>query len=487
MAASSRSHSIPTAAERAIRRRIARRGPVPFAEYMAAALYGPGGYYTRAGANPLADYYTTPQVHPAFGALLAVQLFHLWTLLARPRPFAIIEAGAGDGLLCRDILTAARHLPAGFADALQYTLCDLRSAPGWESAFPNARRVVASALRLPRVGAAGCILSNELLDALPVHRVRMDAGRLRELYVALSPDAADGYEGVFFEQPGPPSTPRLQRRLDDLGITLADGQTAEICLLLDDWAAAAASALDAGFVITIDYGRAAADLYDPAQRPRGALTAYRAHRQTDAPLRGAGRQDITAQVDFTALRMAGEKAGLTAVGNVPQGWLLRRLGLQTIRRQGPPAAAGYAYGYGPDAGSDAAGHSYGYGYRPDAAGRLPLPADPYGRPPPALPRELRPGAGTDFAAAPAADDGRAWLAGLTHLARPGGLGDFRVLLQSKGVAGRTADDALAWLDDESRNDSDGDNAGRGYAPADLAALIPAAALRLGPERLRLFG
>ena len=269
MAASPRSHSIPTAAERAIRRRIARRGPVPFAEYMAAALYGPGGYYTRAGANPLADYYTAPQVHPAFGALLAVQLFHLWTLLARPRPFAVIEAGAGDGLLCRDILTAARHLPAGFADALQYTLCDLRSAPGWESAYPNARRVVASALRLPRVGAAGCILSNELLDALPVHRVRMDAGRLRELYVALSPDAADGYEGTLFEQPGPPSTPRLQRRLDDLGIALADGQTAEICLLLDDWAASAAAALDAGFVITIDYGRAAADLYDPgAASPR---------------------------------------------------------------------------------------------------------------------------------------------------------------------------------------------------------------------------
>ena len=493
MAASPLSHSIPTAAERAIRRRIARRGPIPFAEYMAAALYGLGGYYTRAGTNPLADYYTAPQVHPAFGALLAVQLFHLWTLLARPRPFAVIEAGAGDGLLCRDILTAAPHLPAGFADALQYTLCDLRSAPGWESAFPNARRVVASALRLPRVGAAGCILSNELLDALPVHRVRMDAGRLLELYVSLSPDAADGYEGVLFEQPGLPSTPRLQRRLDDLGIALADGQTAEICLLLDDWAAAAASALDAGFVITIDYGRAAADLYDPAQRPHGALTAYRAHRQTDAPLLDAGRQDITAQVDFTALRMAGEKAGLTAVGNVPQGWLLRRLGLQTIRRRGPPAAA--SYGYGLDAGSDAAGHSYGYGYRPDAAGWLPLPPDPYGNPPPDLPNALRPSAGTDFAAAPVADDGRAWLAGLTHLARPGGLGDFRVLLQSKGVAERTAAAALAWLDDGNGNangndgdgHSDGDNAGRGHAPADLAALIPAAALRLGPERLRLFG
>ena len=446
--------SLPSPAERAIRRRIARRGPITFAAYMDAALYWPGGYYTRAAANanagPPADYYTAPPVHPAFGALLSILLFRCWTLLGRPRPFAVIEPGAGDGLLCRDILTAAAFLPDGFGAAIRYTLCDRRPHPGWEQGFANARRIVSDfitnndALRLPP-GGYHCIISNELLDALPVHRVRMDAGQLRELYIAIAPDVADGYEGPLLEIAGPLSTPQLQRRLDDLGITLAVGQTAEICLLLDDWAAAAAGTLSAsGFIITIDYGRDAADLYDPAQRPHGTLVTYRRHRQTDSPLTDPGRQDITAQVDFTAVHQAGARVGLTAVGSVAQGWLLHRLGLQTLRRTGPP----------PD-----------YG---DGGGWQTLPAGPDGLPPDYLP--------PDFAAA--ADDGVAWRTGLTHLARPGGLGDFRVLIQAKGVSEPAASSLLNWLSDSTADASD-------YTPADLASLIPADALRLGPERIRI--
>ena len=164
----------PTQAERAIRRRIARHGPITFAEFMAAALYGPGGYYTRTTAG--VDYYTSPQVHPAFGALLAVQLFHLWTLLERPRPCNVVELGAGDGRLCRDILSAAHHLPDGFGETVSYTVVDQRAAPGWEQGTPNASRVAADALSTDGASVtvpAHCVLSNELLDALPVHRVRM--------------------------------------------------------------------------------------------------------------------------------------------------------------------------------------------------------------------------------------------------------------------------------------------------------------------------
>ena len=413
-AATGRTDLPPTLAERAVRRRIARHGPITFAEFMGAALYGPGGYYTRSTAG--ADYYTGPQVHPAFGALLAVQLFHLWTLLKRPRPLNVAELGAGDGRLCRDILTAARYLPDGFDDAINYTVVDQRAAPGWEQGIPNARRVVADALSTDGASAdapAHCVLSNELLDALPVHRVRMDDSRLRELYVGLGPDVADGYEGSLVEIPGEPSTPALQRRLCDVGVTLSDGQTAEICLLLDAWADATAARLESGFALTIDYGRTAADLYDPAQRPHGTLVTYRNHRQTDAPLQDVGRQDITAQVDFTSA----QRAGLAALGNVPQGWLLHRLGLQTLRRNAAPRNA----------------------------------------------------------------DSRDWLTNLTHLARPGGLGDFRVLLQSKNVAAEPAAAALSWLNDD-------DAAGAyGYYPSSLAALIPPEALCLGAERIRIGG
>lgn len=434
--------TIPSPAERAIRRRIARHGPITFAEFMAAALYGPGGYYTRPTAG--ADYYTSPRVHPAFGALLAVQLFHLWTLLGRPKPFIVVELGGGDGLLCHDIFVASRYLPDRFGDAMRYTVIDPYPASGWESGLPNAGRVVAGILSsdlssLP--SPVHCVLSNEMLDALPVHRVRMDDGNLRELYVGIESDVADGYEGALVEQPGEPSSPDLESRLADLGITLAEGQTAEICLHLDAWAEATAALLDTGFVLTIDYGRAAADLYDPALRPHGTLVTYRAHRQTDAPLHDVGRQDITAQIDFTSAQRAGETAGLATVGNVPQGRFLQRLGLQAIRRNAPPLDAG-------------------------GSGWITLPVGHDGLPPETLPDALQ----------PEPDDRRAWRTNLTHLAQPGGLGDFRVLLQAKGFGPERAA-ALSWLD--------GQPAGHGYTPSSLAAMIPPEALTLGPERIRI--
>ena len=445
---------VPTPAERAIRRRIARQGPLTFAEFMGAALYGPGGYYTRPTSGH--DYYTSPQVHPAFGGLLAVQLFHCWQLLECPRPFRIVEPGGGDGLLCRDILTAAGHLPDDFGAAIRYTIIDRRPAAGWEEAMGNARRVVGDFLSadfsslppdsldaLAALSPVHCILSNELLDALPVHRVRMAGDDLTELYVAVEPDVADGYEGAFVEIPGQPSTPGLAQRLADRGIALAPGQTAEICLLLDAWAAAVAQMIGSGsgFVITIDYGRSAADLYDASARAHGTLVTYRSHRQTDAPLRDVGRQDITAQVDFTSVSAAGEAAGLAAVGNVPQGQWLHRLGLQTVRRNAAPESG--------------------------VQGMLTLHLGPDGQPPDALPDIF----------GIAADEGSEWRAGLTHLAQPGGLGDFRVLFQSRGLPAELAASALAWLD--------GAPAEHGYTPDALAAMLPAEALALGPERLRI--
>lgn len=433
--------SVPTVAERAIRRRIARHGPITFAQYMARALYGPGGYYTRSDA--CADYYTSPQVHPAFGALLAVQLFQFWRLLGRPDPFFVIEPGAGNGLLGRDIRNAAAHLPEGFAGSLQYVVVD--HLPGVRDAHaPGLATIAGDARRLPFRKVTGCIISNELLDALPVHRVRIERGTLRELYVGIESDVADGYEGQLVEIAGDPSTLDLERRLSDLGVSLSEGQTAEICRQLDSWAASVAAALDTGFVLTIDYGRSAHDLYDPVQRPHGTLVTYRSHRQTDTPLVDPGRQDITSQVDFTSVGLAGERAGLTTVGDLSQGGFLTRLGLQAIRRNGRS----------PEAGGN---------------GWITIPIDPDGMLPDALTEPF----------APPPDDSRDWLTGLTHLARPGGLGDFRVLVQAKGLPADRAVSAISWLD--------GGDAADGYTPAELAAMIPAEALALGPERFRLGG
>ena len=120
-------------AEAEIRRRIAAPRPYHLRRVHGGGLYHPGGgYYTsgeRIGAA--GDYYTSPSAHPAFGALLAAQMFQMWELLGRPRPFTVAEPGAGNGLLCRDIASAAPGLPDGFADSLRYVCLDLRGNADW--------------------------------------------------------------------------------------------------------------------------------------------------------------------------------------------------------------------------------------------------------------------------------------------------------------------------------------------------------------------
>lgn len=291
---------------------------------MEVALYWPqGGYY--AGREPIGahgDYYTSPAVHPAFGALLAVQLFQMWRVMERPSPFTVLEPGAGNGLLCRDICSHAALLPDGFSDALKYICLDRRSAGTIESGLPGANRVLANGI--PFRGLQGCVLSNECLDAFPVHQVVMAAGGLREVYVGLAGER-------LVEVTGKLSDPRLAGRLEGLGIILADGQTAEVNLALDAWSRDTAAALDRGFVLTIDYGRTARDLYDFELRPRGTLVTYHQHTQTDAPLTRIGSQDVTAQVDFTSAARAGEMAGLESLGLVSQREFLSNLHLDRLR------------------------------------------------------------------------------------------------------------------------------------------------------------
>jgi len=358
-------------AEAEIRHRIQQRGSITFAEFMEVALFWPdGGYYTgseRVGAS--GDFYTSPLAHPAFGALLAVQLFQIWQLMGRPAPFTVVEMGAGNGLLCHDLLSYSSNLPAGFSQSLRYICLDRRAASGIEKevshvgANRESPRHIA-AVGIPLRGIRGCFLSNELLDAFPVHQVTLQNGRLQEVYVTLH-----GEELV--QTLGEPSTRELEARLTGLGIALAEGQTAEINLGLPAWAEEVSAALGAGFVLTIDYGRPAAELYS-LQRYRGTLTTFYRHTQTDTPLRRIGSQDITAQVDFTSVVNAGRQVGLEPLGFTRQRQFLSNLGLEHFQRRLP---------------------------------RLEL-----------SPQKLQ-----------------ASRAGMLDLVRPGGLGDFKVLAQGKNV------------------------------------------------------
>jgi SAM-dependent MidA family methyltransferase len=308
-----------------LRERIALRGPVSFAEFMELALYWPrDGYYSEAASerHP-ADFFTAPTAHPAFGALLSLQLEEMWQALGRPSLFTIAEPGAGTGLLSLDILRYAQHLEPGFQRAVRY--CAIDRHPRYGREIPGAGVEWIRAAGMPLRGLTGCVLSNELLDALPVHRVTVREGRLQELYV--------GYEdGQFVEVVGGPSTVALGARLAAEGVTLAEGQRAEVCLALEPWVRDVAASLERGFVLTVDYGHPARALYAP-ERHGGSLRCYYRHTLSGNPYVRVGAQDITAHVDFTAVAALGEQHGLGNLGLVSQGGFLTNLGLAGLQRR----------------------------------------------------------------------------------------------------------------------------------------------------------
>jgi SAM-dependent MidA family methyltransferase len=151
------------------------------------------------------------------------------------------------------------------------------------------------------------VFSNELLDALPVHRVRVRGGRLRELFVAVA--GGGGFRWVERD----PSTPRLAEHFARAGVAPGEGQAAEVCLDVDGWVARAARLMRRGFLVTVDYGAEAPELYGAPHRREGTLRAFRGHATASDPLARPGEQDLTATVNWTQVREAGERAGLRTV------------------------------------------------------------------------------------------------------------------------------------------------------------------------------
>lgn len=325
------------ALEQAVRLRLRERGRITFADFMEVALYDPaGGYYTSGEpVGPTGDFYTAPAAHPAFGALIARQMEEMWRLLDSPRVFHIVEPGAGNGRLARDVLAHAEHLSSDFRRALRYVVIERRppATPRKAGDGPAVEGHWVLGDGLPVRNVEGCILANELVDAFPVHSIVWAEGRLREVYVAL--DA----EGRFVEELGGPSTPALEERFARLRITLQEGQRAEVCLGLEAWSRSVASALTRGFVLTVDYGDVAERLYG-AERLLGTLACSYKHAPAGSPYQRMGEQDITAHVDFSVLAAAGEAQGLRALGLTSQRAFLLNLGMQGVmeaaRRQGLP-------------------------------------------------------------------------------------------------------------------------------------------------------
>jgi SAM-dependent MidA family methyltransferase len=307
-------------------------GAIPFDRYMELALYAPGlGYYT-AGARkfgPSGDFVTAPEISPVFGRCLARQVQQV---LEQIGGGDLLEFGAGSGRLAVDLLRELESL-----DALpgHYLILELspdlrqRQQETLQEQLPHLVERVEWLDALPACGFRGVVVANELFDAMPVHRFRMEAEGLREQFVS--------WNGERFENSWrPPQSPGLQEAVQQLGIPLPEGFESEINLRLEPWMASVGALLEAGAALFIDYGYSRADFYHP-QRSAGTLMCHYRHRAHPDPLVYPGLQDITAHVDFTALAQAAQAAGLAVGGYSTQAFFLMGCGLDRIMSAADPA------------------------------------------------------------------------------------------------------------------------------------------------------
>jgi len=304
--------------------KVRAHGPMTFDRFMDLALNHPTlGYYSSPSPpiGPEGDYYTSSDVSPLFGAAVGRQLHEMWLLLGKPRPFHIFELGAGKGLTAADMLGWAGAAHPDWYSCIEYLIHEtgsgLRAIQGARLHAHHVRWVELD--DLPIGGLTGCILSNEVADALPFHRVRWADGELHELWTTER-------DGALDEVLVGPSTAELASYLQRHSVHLEEGWTAEIGLRAGPWMARQVEALARGFVLTIDYGDRADKLYS-AHRPDGTLRCYHRHKINREPFKRVGQQDVTAHVNFSELADAARTADAEVAGYTTQAYFLASLGI----------------------------------------------------------------------------------------------------------------------------------------------------------------
>jgi len=289
-----------------LHRQILQAGKISFAEFMAQALYHPQyGYYMakRDRIGKSGDFFTSSSVNALFGRLVARQIVEMDDILSNG-VFQIVEQGAGEGHLALDILDALTEESPELYNRLSYTLVEISS----DNRDRQAVNLAAHADKVRWVGeeewtiTSGCFLSNELIDAFPVHVVEKRAGEIKEVFVASD-------ENLFTEILDDGSNSELLNYFDWLGQGPVEGNRAEANLLAPEWIRKVGQHITRGFVMTIDYGYPAEELYAPHRRS-GTLMCYHRHQADDNPYDNVGEKDITTHVDFTALQKAGSETGL---------------------------------------------------------------------------------------------------------------------------------------------------------------------------------
>ncbi len=331
--------------ERLIREEVQREGSISFARFMERALLEPGlGYYATAQrrAGRSGDFMTAPELHPILGAAIAQLAAATWERLGRPARFRWREYGAGEGTL---LLAALDHLARGghpllealevsVSEANPHRLAELTAAL---AARPGGGPPLVAASSPP---AAGIMVANEFVDALPFHIVvgRPTApGGFKERRVLVDP-----VTNAFTWGEGAPVAETLEQLAPLMAgwPQLAEGQLAEISPATADWAHGLGGELTEGVVLVLDYGREGNSLRDAVSRMAGTALAYQGHRATADLLSEPGSRDLTAHVDLTLLRAAAEAGGLRHLASTNQARFLATAGVdgEVARTRTGPAA-----------------------------------------------------------------------------------------------------------------------------------------------------
>jgi SAM-dependent MidA family methyltransferase len=301
-----------------IKQKIKDQGPISFRDFMEMALYYPGlGYYTssKEKIGEKGDFYTSSNVTPAFGAMIAKQLEEMFHHLGKEK-FTVVEFGAGTGKLCKDILN---HLKTNeeLYSKLNYCIIEKSVAMRQKEKTILNDKVNWFDSVSEMEPFTGCVLSNELIDNFSVHQVIM-MDELMEVFV----DDQNGFTEVL-----KPAKKELKDYFSELKVELPRGFRTEINLEVIPWMKDVATALKRGYVMTIDYGYPSGDLYCE-QRKNGTLVCYNKHQVNYQPYAHVGEQDITSHVNFSALCLWGYKHGLEFCGYRDQGSFLIALGFK---------------------------------------------------------------------------------------------------------------------------------------------------------------
>ena len=308
--------------------KIKNNGSITFETFMDIVLYEPGlGYYAsdKTEIGRAGDFYTSQHLHPAFGAMIGKQIEEMWKIVGSPADFYAVELGAGAGLMCKDVLDYL-HSREVFS-SFKYVM--IEPSPFMQhkqkkllAGYLDKVKWVPSLKELTNI--KGCVLSNELLDAFPVHLIEVE-NELKEIYVTADNDDIKEIKGAL-------STDAISYYLKEFSIELPRGYRTEINLRIKDWLKTVNEVLSEGFILTIDYGHPAWDYYSE-DRNRGTLLCYYKHQVFEDPYKNIGEQDITAHVNFSSVKKWGKELGFETLGFCQQGTFFIALGIDKIIKE----------------------------------------------------------------------------------------------------------------------------------------------------------